>query len=158
MGLRSQRSSENTSWMAGLSVLCPTSSLELGPTVSSRCFWFCMWPGFRPDSPGRRAVWPFSLFNRCLRVTYGSTNKNRRLARRGGVKRISGTIYEEARLALKKFLESVRPNEPYPLGSRVLMVQQIIRDVVTYTEHRRAKTVTVNDVSELSIGGHLQDC
>ncbi|GAW18881.1 hypothetical protein ANO14919_083640 [Xylariales sp. No.14919] len=52
----------------------------------------------------------------------------RRLARRGGVKRISSTIYEEARTAMRKRLE------------------EIIRDCVTYTEYREAKTVTVNDV------------
>ncbi|KAL2120110.1 hypothetical protein VTJ04DRAFT_4136 [Mycothermus thermophilus] len=52
----------------------------------------------------------------------------RRLARRGGVKRISTTIYDEARHALKSYLTTV------------------IRDVVTYTEYRNAKTVTVNDV------------
>eukprot|EP01018_Ginkgo_biloba_P020211 Gb_20453 [translate_table: standard] len=43
----------------------------------------------------------------------------RRLARRGGVKRISGLIYEETRGVLKIFLENV------------------IRDAVTYTEHAR---------------------
>ena len=48
----------------------------------------------------------------------------RRLARRGGVKRISGLIYEETRGVLKVFLEHV------------------IRDAVTYTEHARRKTVT----------------
>ena len=32
----------------------------------------------------------------------------RRLARRGGVKRISGLIYEETRAVLKNFLEGVR--------------------------------------------------
>lgn len=48
----------------------------------------------------------------------------RRLARRGGVKRISGLIYEETRGVLKVFLENV------------------IRDSVTYTEHARRKTVT----------------
>ncbi|KAJ8119321.1 hypothetical protein O1611_g10632 [Lasiodiplodia mahajangana] len=53
---------------------------------------------------------------------------NRRLARRGGVKRISASIYEEARVVLRKRLE------------------EIIRDCVTYTEYRQAKTVTVNDV------------
>eukprot|EP00962_Isochrysis_galbana_P003720 scaffold1050_cov130-Isochrysis_galbana.AAC.5 len=52
----------------------------------------------------------------------------RRLARRGGVKRISGLIYEETRGVLKVFLENV------------------IRDVVTYTEHARRKTVTAMDV------------
>ncbi|XP_076061412.1 histone H4-like [Oratosquilla oratoria] len=42
----------------------------------------------------------------------------RRLARRGGVKRISGLIYEE----------------------------NVIRDAVTYTEHAKRKTVTAMDV------------
>ncbi|KAL3900992.1 MAG: hypothetical protein SGCHY_000933 [Lobulomycetales sp.] len=52
----------------------------------------------------------------------------RRLARRGGVKRISGLIYEETRTVLKSFLEGV------------------IRDSVTYTEHAKRKTVTSLDV------------
>ncbi|KAI8319867.1 NAD(P)-binding protein [Martensiomyces pterosporus] len=47
----------------------------------------------------------------------------RRLARRGGVKRISGLIYEETRGVLKVFLENV------------------IRDAVTYTEHAKRKTL-----------------
>ncbi len=45
----------------------------------------------------------------------------RRLARRGGVKRISGLIYEETRGVLKV-------------------------DAVTYTEHAKRKTVTAMDV------------
>lgn len=52
----------------------------------------------------------------------------RRLARRGGVKRISAHIYNEVRAALKARLE------------------MILRDCVTYVEYRRAKTVTVYDV------------
>ncbi|MCP4678423.1 MAG: hypothetical protein GY854_23500, partial [Deltaproteobacteria bacterium] len=48
----------------------------------------------------------------------------RRLARRGGVKQISGLIYEETRGMLKVFLENV------------------IRDAVTYCEHAKRKTVT----------------
>ena len=52
----------------------------------------------------------------------------RRLARRGGVKRISALIYDESRIVLKSFLDSV------------------IRDAVTYTEHARRKTVTSLDV------------
>ena len=52
----------------------------------------------------------------------------RRLARRGGVKRISALIYDETRGVLKSFLESV------------------IRDAVTYTEHAKRKTVTSLDV------------
>jgi histone H4 len=52
----------------------------------------------------------------------------RRLARRGGVKRISNNIYDETRSILRTFLDSV------------------IRDSVTYTEHARRKTVTAMDV------------
>ena len=52
----------------------------------------------------------------------------RRLARRGGVKRISNLIYEETRTVLRVFLESV------------------IRDSVTYTDHAKRKTVTAMDV------------
>ncbi|KAI1505365.1 histone-fold-containing protein [Biscogniauxia marginata] len=53
---------------------------------------------------------------------------NRRLARRGGVKRISAQIYDEVRIALKDRLTN------------------IIRDCVIYTEYRQRKTVTVTDV------------
>lgn len=52
----------------------------------------------------------------------------RRVCRRGGVKRLSGLIYEETRGVLKVFLENV------------------IRDAVTYTEHARMKTVKVMHV------------
>lgn len=52
----------------------------------------------------------------------------RRLARRGGVKRISGLIYEETRCVLKDFLT------------------EVIRTALTYTEYARRKTVKVMDV------------
>ena len=52
----------------------------------------------------------------------------RRLARRGGVKRISNQVYEETRQVLRTFLENV------------------VRDSVTYTEHAKRKTVTALDV------------
>lgn len=52
----------------------------------------------------------------------------RRLARRGGVKRISNAIYDETRGVIKTFLDTV------------------IRDAITYTEHSRRKTVTAMDV------------
>lgn len=52
----------------------------------------------------------------------------RRIARRAGVKRISGGIYEEMRNVLRLFL------------------QEIIKDAVTYTEHSRRKTCTAMDV------------
>merc|ERR1712226_1338944 len=52
----------------------------------------------------------------------------RRLARRGGVKRISSLIYDETRGVLRVFLEN------------------IVRDAVTYTEHAKRKTVTAMGV------------
>jgi len=52
----------------------------------------------------------------------------RRLARRGGVKRLAGTVYEEVRGTLKDFLSV------------------LIRDAVTYTEHANRKTMTAMDV------------
>ena len=52
----------------------------------------------------------------------------RRLARRGGVKRISSYIYEETRAVLRSFLENV------------------VRDSVVYTEHAKRRTVTALDV------------
>ena len=52
----------------------------------------------------------------------------RRLARRAGVMRIGGGVYDKTRYVLKMFLEDV------------------IRDAVTYTEHARRKTVTAMDV------------
>lgn len=51
-----------------------------------------------------------------------------RLARRGGVTRISGLIYEETRGALKSFLENV------------------IRAAINYTENANRKTITGMDV------------
>jgi histone H4 len=52
----------------------------------------------------------------------------RRLARRGGVKRINSGVYEAANAALKVFLENV------------------LRDSITHTEYCKRKTVTTTDV------------
>ena len=52
----------------------------------------------------------------------------RRLARRGGIKRVSGQVYEETRSVLRIFLEN------------------IIEDAVTYTDHAKRSTVTSMDV------------
>lgn len=53
----------------------------------------------------------------------------RRIARRGGVKRIGTEIYQETRVVLKDFLT------------------ELIRDTLVYTEHARRKTVTALDVA-----------
>ena len=59
----------------------------------------------------------------------GITNSAiRRLARRGGVKRISFTVYDEARAALFENLRAM------------------IKDTITYTTHARRKTVIGTDV------------
>jgi histone H4 len=64
-----------------------------------------------------------------LVVNGGITGKAiRRLARRGGVKRMSGLIYEETRVCLRRFLTSV------------------IGNTIQYTQHAHRKTVTVQDV------------
>ena len=58
-------------------------------------------------------------------ITKGSI---RRMARRGGVKRISSLLYKEVRDVLKSFVEDV------------------VRDATAYTEYARRKTVTALDV------------
>jgi len=58
-------------------------------------------------------------------VTKGSI---KRMARRGGVKRISNLTYDEVRGQLKSFL------------------QDVVRDSVTYMEHGKRRTVTPVDV------------
>ena len=51
-----------------------------------------------------------------------------RLARRGGVKRFSGNIYEESRGVLKVFVE------------------EIVQDVITFRDYKKWKTITPIDV------------
>ncbi|CCW59863.1 unnamed protein product [Phytomonas sp. EM1] len=68
-------------------------------------------------------------------ITRGSI---RRLARRGGVKRISSEIYEEVRRVLKGFVEGV------------------VRDATSYTEYGHRRTVTASDVvNALRKRGHI---
>ena len=72
------------------------------------------------------------------RNKHGSANRDtilgitkpaiRRLARRGGVKRISNGIYDETRIILREFLKLA------------------IQDAVTYTEYCKRKTVSAQDV------------
>ena len=63
------------------------------------------------------------------KLTIGISNPAiRRLARRGGVKRISQLIYEDTREILRTFLENV------------------LKDTIVYTEHAKRKTVTSMDV------------
>jgi histone H4 len=52
----------------------------------------------------------------------------RRMARQGGVRRVSGLVYDEVRNVLKDFLT------------------ETLHDAVIYTEHARRNTVTALDV------------
>lgn len=52
----------------------------------------------------------------------------KRLARRGGVKRISGLVFDEVRSVLRAFLHDV------------------LRDALTYCEHARRMRVTLMDI------------
>ena len=52
----------------------------------------------------------------------------RRLARRGGIKRMKSGVYDEARSALRDF------------------ITHVVHDAVTYTEYANRKTVTPNDI------------
>ena len=69
-------------------------------------------------------------FRRVLRDNLQGITKPsiRRMARRGGVKRISGLVYEEVRGNLKVFMET------------------ILNDAVQYTIHARRRTVTALDI------------
>ncbi|KIE02168.1 Histone-fold protein, partial [Metarhizium majus ARSEF 297] len=79
--------------------------------------------GKTPFGKGRAA-----RHRKILRDTINGITKpaiRRRLARRGGVKRISADIYDECRRVLR------------------LKLEEILRICVVYVEHRQAKTVTV---------------
>ncbi|KAJ7892087.1 histone-fold-containing protein [Mycena olivaceomarginata] len=126
----------------GFSVLLAPS-----PTLST-CFALGF-PTWRCTLIGLTLVLPFGIFAACHWCVAQGLGKGgakrhrkilsdniqgitkpaiRRLARRGGVNRISGLIYEETRGVLKIFRENV------------------IHDSVTYTMHAKRKTVTALDV------------
>ncbi|THW86795.1 hypothetical protein D6D15_07120 [Aureobasidium pullulans] len=119
---------------------CLTWGLQLRVLRSSnfklRFLCLCFGDGLRLDSWGRGkggkglGKGGAKRHRKILRDNIQGITKPaiRRLARRGGVKRISAMIYEETRGVLKTFLEGV------------------IRDAVTYTEHAKRKTVTSLDV------------
>lgn len=86
----------------------------------------------------------------------------RRLARRGGVKRISSTVYTDVRLALRKHLEIVSLSIPPPVyaacskaslhthaspsSSANAGMLQILGDIVAIVHTCDRKTVAVSDV------------
>ena len=80
--------------------------------------------------PAGRVLGGMKRHNRILRDNIQGITKPaiRRLARRGGVKRMSGLVYTEARDVLRTWLSL------------------IVRDAITYTEHARRRTVAHMDV------------
>ncbi|KAL6698178.1 histone-fold-containing protein [Trichoderma pleuroticola] len=86
--------------------------------------------GKRPQLGGKTTNVGTKRHRKILRDSVEGITKPaiRRLARRGGVKRISAMVYEETRVALKGFLQGV------------------LKDAVTYVDYRKAKTVTLEDV------------
>ena len=83
----------------------------------------------RPDPPKQGKGVLICRHKVLKKAIYGISKATfMRLAGRGGVKRFSGNIYEESRGVLKVFVE------------------QIIKDVITFCEYKRRKTVTPVDV------------
>jgi histone H4 len=81
---------------------------------------------------------------RVLRDTVQGVSKGsiRRLARRGGIKRMSSLIYDDVRGALKKYLGPYR----FCLALLTAILEQVIHDAATYADYRRRRTITLMDV------------
>jgi histone H3/H4 len=68
----------------------------------------------------------------------------RRLARRGGVKRIAATIYADIRLALQDRLRAVGA---FQVSARLtLITSQILKDAVAVLELSGRQTISVTDI------------
>ena len=83
------------------------------------------------DDPKKKKTQPgLKRLQRVLKDSIHSISKADfcRMARRGGVQRMSGNVFEESRGVLKIFLE------------------EVIRDAIVYTNYCHQKTVTVMDV------------
>lgn len=64
----------------------------------------------------------------------------RRLARRAGIKRISGLVYNEIRY------NRITDGGEKPSGVLPEFMEKVIKDAVAYTDHAHRKTVTAMDV------------
>lgn len=91
--------------------------------------------------------WPTHLINSHKRSQL--THLTRRLARRGGVKRISSDIYDSVRSAMKRHLEEVCSHLARNTGPQLEPHWQykILRDCCALVDHQKRKTCTVTDVS-----------
>lgn len=94
--------------------------------------------GFGKGGKGKMMAKRFMKTSRHSDEIMGITKPSiRRLARRGGIKRINGYTYDETRGNLKAFLEL------------------IIKDALVYTKHARRKTMQTCDVVySLKKNGH----
>ena len=88
-----------------------------------------------------------------VRDTIGGITKPaiRRLTRRGGVKRMSGMIYDEARSMISPLFETICAltgvnDHNIQTGVLKTFMEDVIRDCVAYTEHAKRKTVTAKDM------------
>ena len=82
----------------------------------------------KPDPPAKKST-PMRRRKVLKKAIFGISKATfLRLAHRGGVKRFSGNIYEESHGVLKVFVET------------------IVRDIITFCDYRRRKTVTPVDV------------
>jgi histone H4 len=99
------------------------NAVAVQPSARFRCGGgaFLPAPRVRARVPRRRRILRDNLQN----ISKGSI---RRLARRGGVVRLSCLVYEEVRGCLKQFLWN------------------LLRDASVYCEHRRSKTISNADV------------
>jgi histone H4 len=100
----------------------------------------------RPRMGAKDSGFTRKRLRRVSKDTIAGITKNdlKRLARRGGVKRMSAGIYYEARMALKAYLRPVHllhanPSDPADWG-------KILQDACLLVELRKTNTMTVNDV------------
>ncbi|KAK1729404.1 uncharacterized protein BDZ83DRAFT_31410 [Colletotrichum acutatum] len=100
-----------------------TESHSVFITSIITCFTHLTYSGVSTTTTHTTSFLPFRSESEANRIFSCS-----RLARRGGVKRISAMVYDDVRSAMKTWLESV------------------LTDCVTYVEHRKMKTVQVTDV------------
>ena len=70
----------------------------------------------------------------------------RRLARRGGVKRISGLVYEEVMKCPSNIFQFTLIDLFQIRAVLRVFLENVMRDAVTYTEHAKRKTVMATDV------------
>ena len=108
---------------------------------------------------GGRIIRRHNMVLRSDSIHQGSISNTaiKRLARRGGVKRISGLVYEEeciSNTAIRRFarrggvkqISGLVQVDEETRGVLKVYLKDLIKDSVRYTEYARRKTVTTMDV------------